>query len=64
MRIVDLLEMIQIDEQQRQRVVVLTVPAHLVLEVAEHEPAVVDAGELVFEYELRRILANVLEEVR
>ena len=58
-RVVDLLEPIQIENQQGQRVVLAALPPNPVIEIAEQETAVVDTRQLVLEDEPRGILPNV-----
>jgi hypothetical protein len=61
--VVDRLEVVAVEEQQRQREVTVAVPLDLVLEVAEEEAPVVDARELILEQEPRRVLPQVLKKV-
>ncbi len=61
--VVDLLERIEVDDQQREREILPAVPAHLVLEIAEEETTILDAGEFVLEDEAGWVFPDVLEEI-
>ena len=60
--VVDLLELVQVDDQERQGEIIVALPPDLVLEVAEQETAIVNAGQLVLEDETRGILPDVFKE--
>ncbi len=61
--VVDALEEVDVEDQERQGKVLVLIPVDLVLEVAEEEAAVVESGELVLEDEARGILPDVLEKI-
>jgi hypothetical protein len=61
--VVDALEEVDVQDQERQGKVLVLVPMDLVLEVAEKESAVVEPGELIFEDEAGGIFTDVLEKV-
>ena len=59
--IVNRLEVIHIDHEQRQGVAVQGIPGNFVLEVAEEEATVGDTGQLVFKDQARGILADLFQ---
>jgi hypothetical protein len=61
--VVDALEEVDVQDQERQGKVLVLIPVDLVLEVAEKKPAVVQPGELVLEDEAGGIFTDVLEKV-
>ena len=63
MCVVNLLEVIDIDDGECERKVCILIPTDLVLQIAQKEAAILNAGELVLEYKSRRILPHVLKEV-
>ena len=63
MCVIDLLEVVDVDDGERERKVCILIPTDLVLQIAEEEAAILNASELVLEDKTRRILPHVLEEV-
>ena len=61
-RVVDVLELIEVQDQERQDQVGV-LPIDLVFEVAEQEAPVADSGQLVLEDETRRVLAERLQVI-
>src|SRR3990172_1210781 len=61
--VVDALEEVHVEDQERQGKVLVLIPVDLVLEVAEKKSAVVEPGELVLEDEAGGIFTDVLKKV-
>lgn len=61
--VIDRLEQIDIDHQQRDRKAVVPIPVDLVLEIAMEESTVMESGELVFENEPGGILPYILKKI-
>ena len=62
-RVVDLLEEVEVHREKRDGKVLRAVPLDLVLEIAVQVAPVIDAGQLVLEDEAGRILPYVLQEI-
>src|SRR5439155_11086223 len=63
-RVVDGLEMVEVECQQGEGKVRAAGPVNLVLQVAVQEPAVVNAGQLILEDQTGRIPSRLLEQVQ